>query len=102
MFYFFRLLFGLGIRHVGITTAKDISAHFGTFQIFWSYLLNEVEKEVEKENEIEKEVEKEVENEAEKEVEEELQNNDGESENQIEGMCCIFIFDNFFITVFNL
>ena len=80
MFYFFRLLFGLGIRHVGITTAKDISAHFGTFQIFWSYLLNEVEKE----------------------VEEELQNNDGESENQIEGMCCIFIFDNFFITVFNL
>ena len=45
-----RFLFGLSIRHVGQETSKDIAGHFGTFQHFWKYLLEEVEKEGEREN----------------------------------------------------
>ena len=45
LFPFIRLLYGLGIRHVGINTAKDIAGHYGSFQAFWAYLLTEVERE---------------------------------------------------------
>ena len=59
----------MSIRHIGIETAKDISNHFGTFEKFWSYLLEEVEKEVEREIDKEK-IEKEVESNVEAENEE--------------------------------
>ena len=52
-----RFLFGLGIRHVGINTAKDIAGHYGSFQAFWTYLLSEVEREKKVEEEKEKEEE---------------------------------------------
>ena len=35
---FARFLYALGIRHVGMETAKDISKEFHSFQIFWDYL----------------------------------------------------------------
>ena len=38
----------MGIRHVGVNTAKDIAGHFGSFEVFWMYLLSEVEREVER------------------------------------------------------
>ena len=60
----------MSIRHIGIETAKDISNHFGTFEKFWSYLLEEVEKEVEREIDKEK-IEKEVESKVEAENDEE-------------------------------
>jgi hypothetical protein len=66
-----RFLFGLSIRHVGLETAKDISAHFGTFEALWSYLLGEVEK-----KEVRK-VEKEAENEEEMKRKAHLQAMDG-------------------------
>ena len=59
LFPFIRLLFGLGIRHVGINTAKDIAGHYGSFQAFWAYLLTEVEREKKIEEEKEEETEEE-------------------------------------------
>ena len=45
----------MGIRHVGVNTAKDIAGHFGSFEVFWMYLLSEVEKEVERKLESDRE-----------------------------------------------
>ena len=45
----------MGIRHVGVNTAKDIAGHFGSFEVFWMYLLSEVEREVERKLESDRE-----------------------------------------------
>jgi NAD-dependent DNA ligase len=48
---FYRFLFALGIRHVGVETAKDLSNKFITFHGLWNYLLEEIKKEEKNENE---------------------------------------------------
>lgn len=38
---FHRFLFALGVRHVGLETAKDIAANFVSFKSLWKYLKDE-------------------------------------------------------------
>jgi DNA ligase (NAD+) len=35
---FDRFLFGLGIRHIGLGSARDIAKEFGDFDVFWEYI----------------------------------------------------------------
>ena len=41
---FHKFLYALGVRHVGIETAKDIAMKFGSFGEFWTYVLAEGDK----------------------------------------------------------
>jgi DNA ligase (NAD+) len=40
---FERFLYGLGIRHIGQGSAKDIAQAFGEFEVFWHYVKNAAE-----------------------------------------------------------